>query len=1559
MATIEDLFAALKAADKAGDVEGATKLARYISTLGYGPQIQPEQPAPKTGVSDYLKDIPKALGRGAVGLLETAGIGAAAALPEEYEKRVREGITGLAAPAKEYLAPATPEIGESIPSKLFAGVGSTAPFFVLGPMGLAGRLAATGLGVGAGAGEARIGAEQAGATPEERAKATALGAPTGLLDIIAPNIGPLKSIITTALARGGVEGATEAAQKIAQNLIAKGVYNPEQDVLAGSAEEGAYGAGVGALTSLLVDLALGRRAKGPAPKPTAEKAPAPEVSAPPAPEAPSAIPPATGGFTAEEAAGLRREAEEAEVRRQESLAEQARQAEEMRQQAMGLAQERMAGAPGITGLPGANEAMMDQVRRRQAEEMAAEQARQQAEIEARRAEAQAQEESLRQQIADVERTTFSADPVQNQIVKDRLLDQLRSQLGSATTARTQIEQAEPPVFEPITAPQEKPKGVEAVKFTPQEQFEIDTLKTNLADVNKQIAESKKQKTSLFNRLQGQLTTAPGSLSINDIDPNNSNLRKLYNKQGRGRLLEDMVADGSLDEYLSPKNRAIISGEQNPNFDQSAAVEQIAEKLRSKDYGSVTESEDLRRLTDEKDRLQKELERLQSLPDVNLELARRAGVPKQEVEPVSLGDLEADAQSKGVDTEAIKERIALANPNITQEQFLGFYRGALGAATSTSPSYEIGGYEYTAEELETSIAERLTDEEIDEYIRQAEAEQAATARVAKKPAPRPKTEPAPKRETKEEPVTPEPTGEPEEIKIPGARQSVALSEAVVNNDWDRITDELQKSKNPIIANIGRLGKGLTGVFTEINPAVIRRVASSRTLAGWSPQTNGIYFKNQKVAGSEHVVAHEVTHALTYFAVNNPRPDQKAAVKRLDNLYRFVRTKLRAEGKGKLYGLKDMDEFLAEANGNPEFQKELARIPYQKQTAWGAFTQAVADILGIKNSSALTEVLALTEELTTPASRKTVAKPPVEEKKPAAQAKPPVEEKPSTEEKPEMPPVLTAPPGLKLRKGRNEQVVLAARELAAGRITKQEYDRYVDFYTPIENVMGDKLEAPIADTQMRDILTTKIKQKKKVELVDAPIADGTRVGLRMDIPALEWGRANGVNGSVVSIHKGTSPNAKTTGSNISYKSTGHIKNVVFAPRDPNRSFAVAQSLEGRLSEKTPQQTIEGDWINTSPEETFKKIKSLLKNPEWKQVSLDPSRHAYFYDRGNRRPVLSADEVLQVGRFVLAKNVVYGNREDFLYMEGAETIPQGLEQAGFTRLPKDSPRRYRQGNNSYGTWEKDGVRVSLSQNVLADERGVVQKYMAEDNEMTVEALLVDPDKRNQGLAKKALELVTKLADSQGRTLYLEPVQLEKGAGLNEKQLQDLYARYGFKKTAPSGKVMVREPSPELIALEQTAKIKPVDVESPAFKKWFGDSKIIDVDGSPLVVYTGTSKDKDFAKFNVPRNGAWFTISPKDASMYAMENDSMGFKWEGVRPVEVNTASRVIPAYLRIENPYKVTEADNARMNKDNYKRAQAAFFDELRAKGYDGVDMGDGIFVVLGSSNQIKSAIGNVGT
>jgi hypothetical protein len=157
---------------------------------------------------------------------------------------------------------------------------------------------------------------------------------------------------------------------------------------------------------------------------------------------------------------------------------------------------------------------------------------------------------------------------------------------------------------------------------------------------------------------------------------------------------------------------------------------------------------------------------------------------------------------------------------------------------------------------------------------------------------------------------------------------------------------------------------------------------------------------------------------------------------------------------------------------------------------------------------------------------------------------------------------------------------------------------------------------------------------------------------------------------------------------------------------------------------------------------------------------------------------------------------------------------------------------------------------------------------------------------------------------------------------------------------------------------KFAAVD-DNSKFQAWFNGSKVVDAQGKPLVMYHGTSKDIDFPAFRNNKNGIWFTDSPDSASSYADNNDSQGYVYEHGKYEKTNTRSRVMPCYLSIKNPYKFTpEEDEAFRKVENYKRFQAQMFDKLRAKGYDGIDWGHGIWVVIGSPNQVKSAIGNNG-
>jgi len=273
------------------------------------------KPPPETTVLGQVGEAFKGLVPGAVGLVESAAVGASALLPEDYEKTAREKIASIAGAAKAPFA-ASAGYEESVGRKLGEALGSTVPFLAAGPLGLAGRIGAVGLGVGAGAGEARGRAEKEGATAEQRSTATALGIIPGAMEVFAPfrilsripdaATAQGVQLVKRAALAGGEEAAQEAASNFAQNLIAKGVYKPEQELIEGLGEAAAYGGATGAIVQGLMDLALGRRARAAQPAPgtlpgekpieraerlAAEQAAAKAAAQPPAPPAAGILPP--------------------------------------------------------------------------------------------------------------------------------------------------------------------------------------------------------------------------------------------------------------------------------------------------------------------------------------------------------------------------------------------------------------------------------------------------------------------------------------------------------------------------------------------------------------------------------------------------------------------------------------------------------------------------------------------------------------------------------------------------------------------------------------------------------------------------------------------------------------------------------------------------------------------------------------------------------------------------------------------------------------------------------------------------------------------------------------------------------------------------------------------------------------------------------------------------------------------------------------------------------------------------------------------------------------------
>jgi hypothetical protein len=161
---------------------------------------------------------------------------------------------------------------------------------------------------------------------------------------------------------------------------------------------------------------------------------------------------------------------------------------------------------------------------------------------------------------------------------------------------------------------------------------------------------------------------------------------------------------------------------------------------------------------------------------------------------------------------------------------------------------------------------------------------------------------------------------------------------------------------------------------------------------------------------------------------------------------------------------------------------------------------------------------------------------------------------------------------------------------------------------------------------------------------------------------------------------------------------------------------------------------------------------------------------------------------------------------------------------------------------------------------------------------------------------------------------------------------------------------------------KPRPI-TQTDAFKAWFSGSKIVDAEGNPLVLYHGTSKDVDFKAFKLPKNGVWFTKDAGSASDYAADNDSQNYRYDGGTFVKTNTASRVIPVYIKSLNPKYYSAYPHELQTADagesgvGYRKAQGNLWTRLKAEGHDAVIIGNfDVVVVLGGPEQIKSALGN---
>lgn len=319
--------------------------------------------------------------------------------------------------------------------------------------------------------------------------------------------------------------------------------------------------------------------------------------------------------------------------------------------------------------------------------------------------------------------------------------------------------------------------------------------------------------------------------------------------------------------------------------------------------------------------------------------------------------------------------------------------------------------------------------------------------------------------------------------------------------------------------------------------------------------------------------------------------------------------------------------------------------------------------------------------------------------------------------------------------------------------------------------------------------------------------------------------------------------------------------------------------------------------------------------------------------------------------------GNRiiEAYLKMKNPYTVKLPPEQ--FTDNFAEAPSiRYAKEHGHDGViFEYDGSKEDLAYDKFYVVFDSAQIKSATDNIGTFDK--TNPDIRFSASARQASE-----RDKQN--LETVSAMLDDGSG-----------RGVFKDA-----VFLRNPRLMQKLIDEREK-----TQTAAFRDWFADSKATNTTGEPLLVFHGAGAK--FTKFDVGGKPIWLTANIKYAEEYSTATRSV----ERILPeasIYAGNVDRIIPAYIRVENPADVGNTDGGYSGNyvDLAKRLQIrpselqavweqagkpelmwqvintpGMVEMLKRHGYDGiqaVENGVKAWAVFDSA-QVKSAAANNGS
>ena len=328
---------------------------------------------------------------------------------------------------------------------------------------------------------------------------------------------------------------------------------------------------------------------------------------------------------------------------------------------------------------------------------------------------------------------------------------------------------------------------------------------------------------------------------------------------------------------------------------------------------------------------------------------------------------------------------------------------------------------------------------------------------------------------------------------------------------------------------------------------------------------------------------------------------------------------------------------------------------------------------------------------------------------------------------------------LRQKQKPQLKEAAQLLYDEKITKSEWDEIADrFYPP--QIITEMPDFPHINRVAATLNEDQVEKGIIGKTLESSALAGKRVASRLDISAYDrfktW---------VVSLHDGT----KRGGPAIGYGQTAKLKNVEFISSEKG-----ALNIARGRTDKTTIARIYGDWVDETPQDVYDFAARELNNPdsEWVQIGMNPYKHSYFYDKRTMEPVLTADEVIQVGPLVLAKNVLRGKASDFSFNKGGIMYGQQMnmfQEGGITlkdeggKIEEVSGNKVPLGSTKEEVADDQDAKLSAGEMVLSAD---VVRYHG------VEKIMALRDEAKIGYAK--MDAMGQLGNAEEATIPTESI-------------------------------------------------------------------------------------------------------------------------------------------------------------------------------------------------------------